>query len=106
MAALADEEHNAKTREVVREERLFLKGELAGLRGFRVFPADANYVFVDVRGSGFTAAELRERMLASGVLIRDCSSFHGLDGFYVRVAVRTRAENLRLLGAFREVLGA
>ncbi len=43
-------------------------------------------------------------MLKRGMLIRDCSSFQGLDGFYVRVAVRMRKENERLLTAFREVL--
>ena len=105
-AALADEKHNEKTRALVRREREFLFRELSGLRGFHVFPADANYFFLDVRGSGFSAAQLRQGMLERGDLIRDCSSFHGLDGFYVRVAVRTRLENERLLGAFREVLGA
>jgi threonine-phosphate decarboxylase len=104
VAALADEEHAQKTREVVRVERQFLLRELAGLEGFRVFPADANYVFLDVRRSGFTAAQLKEKMLRLGVLIRDCSSFQGLDAFFVRVAVRTRGENERLLAAFRKVL--
>jgi threonine-phosphate decarboxylase len=42
-------------------------------------------------------------MLRQGVLIRDCSSFAGLDEFYVRVAVKTRSENERLLDAFRKL---
>lgn len=106
VAALNDEEHNAKTHAVVKAERKFLQNELTKLKGFKVYPADANYFFLDVRGSGFSAAQLREQILRRGLLIRDCSSFHGLDGFYVRVAVRTHAENERLLMAFREVLGA
>ncbi len=106
VAALVDKEHAQKTRQVVRMEREFLLRELAGLRVFRVFPADANYIFLDVRRSGFTAALLKEKMLQYGVLIRDCSSFQGLDAFYVRVAVRTRGENERLLAAFHEVLGS
>jgi threonine-phosphate decarboxylase len=43
-------------------------------------------------------------MIRHGLLVRDCSSFIGLDTFYVRVAVRTRKENERLLDAFRKVL--
>jgi threonine-phosphate decarboxylase len=39
-----------------------------------------------------------------GILIRDASTFLGLDGRYVRVAVRMREENQRLLAALREVL--
>jgi threonine-phosphate decarboxylase len=47
---------------------------------------------------------LREKMVKYGILVRDCSSFVGLDVYYVRVAVRTRQENERLLEAFRKVL--
>ena len=104
IAALADEEHSRKTMEVVRSERKFLSDELAHIKGFRVFPAHSNFIFLDIRESGCTAARLREKMVKYGILVRDCSSFAGLDAYYVRVAVRTRQENERLLEAFRKVL--
>lgn len=103
-AALADEAHNNKTRAVVRSERKFLLKGLASLKGFKVYPSDANYIFLNVKSSGFSAGQLRERMLNRGILIRDCESFHGLDEFFIRVAVRTRSENTRLLATFHEVL--
>jgi threonine-phosphate decarboxylase len=105
-AALTDDAHNEKTRALIRVERQFMLKELAKLKGFKVYPSDANYIFLDVRKSGFSSAQLREHLLEHGLLIRDCSSFHGLDGFFVRLAVRTRGENERLLASFREVLGA
>jgi threonine-phosphate decarboxylase len=104
MAALADKEHSKKTMEVVRTERKFLNDELSHVEGFRVFPANSNFIFLDIRESGCTAARLREKMVKYGILVRDCSSFAGLDAYYVRVAVRTRQENERLLEAFRKVL--
>jgi len=104
IAALADKDHSRKTMEVVRSERKFLSDELAHIKGFRVFPAQSNFIFLDVRESGFTAAWLRKKMIKYGILVRDCSSFAGLDAYYVRVAVRTRQENERLLEAFRKVL--
>jgi threonine-phosphate decarboxylase len=104
VAALADEEHSRRTMEVVKAEKEFLSCELSRVRGFRVFPADTNFIFLDIRQSGFTAAQLREKMIKHGVLVRDCSSFTGLDAFYIRVAVRTRNENERLLDAFKESL--
>ena len=48
---------------------------------------------------------LKEKMLSYGVLIRDCSSFRGLDDFYIRLAVKTRRENERLLEAFKKTVG-
>ena len=104
IAALADKEHSRKTMEVVRSERKFLSEELSRVKGFKVFPADSNFIFLDVRASGCTAAQLREKMVQQGILVRDCKSFAGLDAYYVRVAVRTRQENERLLDAFRKVL--
>jgi threonine-phosphate decarboxylase len=104
LAALGDEEHARRTREIVRVERKFLTHELSKISGVTVYPADANYIFSDIRESGFTAPQLKAGMLQRGILIRDCSSFWGLDEFYVRVSVRTRQENERLVAAFKEIL--
>ena len=105
IAALGDEEHLRKTRELIRGEKLFLAHALKRIGAFRVFPANANFIFVDIRQSGYTAAELKEKMLREGVLIRDCSSFTGLDEYYIRVAVKTRRENSKLIESFEKIVG-
>ena len=105
IAALGDEEHLKKTRDLIRGEKKFLMQGLTQIKAFKVFPADANFFFIDVRQSGYTAAQLKEKMLRDGVLIRDCSSFRGLDEYYIRVAVKTRQENERLLETFEKVVG-
>jgi threonine-phosphate decarboxylase len=105
IAALQDVEYLEETRKLIREEREFLLDELKRIHGLRVFPAHANFILIDIRQTGFTAAQLKEAMLKHGILIRDCSSFKGLDEYYIRVAVRTRHENERLLAALRSVIG-
>jgi threonine-phosphate decarboxylase len=104
VAALADKDHSRKTLEIVRKEKEFLTHELASIKCFKVFPADTNFVLMDVRKSGLDASEFRARMIKYGVLVRDCSSFTGLDKFYVRVAVKTRKENEKLLDTFGKVM--
>jgi len=42
--------------------------------------------------------------LKQGILIRDCTSFRGLDEFYVRIAVKTRVENEQLIGALKRTV--
>jgi histidinol-phosphate/aromatic aminotransferase/cobyric acid decarboxylase-like protein len=54
--------------------------------------------------NGFTAAELKSRLLKKRILIRNCSNYQGLDEHFFRVAVRTGEENRRLLAALGEVL--
>jgi len=104
IAALEDEEHLKKTRELVKDEKAFLMRELKQIKAFKTYPADANFIFIDIRQSGYTAAQLKEKMLSYGVLIRDCTSFRGLDEYYIRVAVKTRGENERLLETFKKTV--
>jgi threonine-phosphate decarboxylase len=106
IAALKDKgEYLKETWELVRREKAFLLNEFKRLKGFKVFPTYANFMLIDIRKSGFTAAQLKDKLLRFGILIRDCSSFRGLDKYYVRVAIRKRQENERLLKALREVVG-
>ncbi|MCW4016520.1 MAG: threonine-phosphate decarboxylase CobD [Candidatus Bathyarchaeota archaeon] len=105
LASLADKEHIKKSSQVVKTERAFLTQEIAQLKCFSQYPADANFILINIKKSGFTAAQLKEKMLQQGILIRDCSSFKGLDEHHIRVAVKSRQENERLLEAFRKNLG-
>ena len=101
VAALKDEEHLRVTRELIKKEKAWLQGELEKFESFKFSAPDANFFFIDIRKSGLTAAEIKSKMLKQGILIRDCTSFKGLDEFYIRVAVKTHVENERLIEAFK-----
>jgi threonine-phosphate decarboxylase len=104
VAALKDEEHLRVTRELVKKEKTQLLAELDKFSSFKVYPADANFFFIDVRKTGLTAAEIAGRLLAQGILIRDCTSFRGIDQYYIRVAVKTHSENERLIEALKRTV--
>ena len=104
VAALKDEEHLRVTRELIKKEKTRLLDELGEIKSFKVFPPDANFFFIDIRKSGLTATELKNKMLHEGILIRDCTSFRGLDEYFIRVAVKTREENERLIEALKRTV--
>jgi len=104
VAALGDEEHLQVTRELIKKEKAYFRAEFKEIKTLKVHKADANFFFIDVRESGKTAAELAESLLREGILIRDCTSFRGLDPYYVRVAVKTHAENERLIEALKRIV--
>jgi len=106
VAALRDEEHLRVTRELIKKEKAWLQAELGKIGSFKFSAPDANFFFIDIRKSGLTATELKNKMLQQGLLIRDCTSFKGLDEFYVRVAVKTRVENERLMEALKRTVKA
>jgi histidinol-phosphate/aromatic aminotransferase/cobyric acid decarboxylase-like protein len=96
LAALAQEPFVAESRARLRADR---QATAEGLRalGLPPLPSTAPYLVFDA-GDG---AALRRRLLAKGVLVRDCASF-GLPAF-VRVAARPEPDRRRLLRALAEV---
>ncbi|HTN53131.1 MAG TPA: histidinol-phosphate transaminase [Anaeromyxobacter sp.] len=98
-AALVDEEHLARSRALVREERPFLAEGLAAL-GATVVPSQANFVLADFPGRPGKA--LFEDLLREGVVVRPMGGY----GFPTaqRITVGLRRENEKCLGALRKVL--
>lgn len=87
------------------EEREWLSNALHGA-GFGVTPSEANYLLLMLpETSSFSASQLQLEMGRRGVLIRDASRFQGLDHRYIRVAVKLREQNQRLLDAFADCFG-
>jgi cobyric acid synthase CobQ/L-threonine-O-3-phosphate decarboxylase len=103
--ALQDHSYAMRTKEFVREQREFLLEELHSLPGLFVYPGKANFLLVRIDRKDIDAPTLAQQMLSSGIAIRVCDNFDGLDARFFRVAVRTEAENLQLLAALRKVLG-
>jgi len=102
--SLEDKTYVARTREWIRRERKSLTQGLRGIPGFIPYPSTANYLFVQLHPTlNLTAAELRERLIPRGILIRDCGSFHHLGPYFFRIAVRSKKENQTLLKALRQV---
>jgi histidinol-phosphate aminotransferase len=82
------------------EERGRITAVLAEL-AVETWPSDANFVLFRPLGRG--ATEVWNDLLASSVLVRDCSTWPGLDGC-LRVTVGTAPENDRFLAALRSSL--
>jgi histidinol-phosphate/aromatic aminotransferase/cobyric acid decarboxylase-like protein len=107
--ALGDRSYMAKGIAECARLRLDLLGRLASLEGIFPIPgAVANFLLLRLEKQGFDSEMVENAMLKEGVAVRDCSNFAGLsrDGkcSYLRVAVRTEAENERLVSALRQVL--
>jgi histidinol-phosphate/aromatic aminotransferase/cobyric acid decarboxylase-like protein len=90
-------------RRVAAEVAAARAGLFEALRGFeslRVWPSAANFLLLSAPHGEELVDGLRER----GIAVRPAASFPGLDGRYIRVAVRPPADNAVLLGALEEVV--
>ena len=96
--AMADSAFVDETRERVAAERKYLRDGLRS-RGFEVLPSEAPFVLCDVgEPPGTLLSACRER----GVVLRDATTFRGLDR-HVRIAVRNREATETLFSVLDEV---
>lgn len=94
-ASLDDHQHAARTIEFVAAERKWLTAQLSAVSGLAPQPSSANYILVAM-DRAMPALDRHK------VLVRDCSGWPGVPYEHaMRVAVRTHAENLRLIAALR-----
>ncbi len=101
MAAVADHEFQTRTWRWLGPARQALFEGIQAIPGLSPLPGAANYLLVR---SGRSVLELQVALLKPHqILIRDCLSFPELGEHYFRVAVRTPAENQRLLLGLRPI---
>lgn len=95
IAVLQDTEFQQQTWAWLDAARTQLFDGLAALPGLRPLPSAANFLLVETAQS---SVQLQEKLLKHRrILIRDCVSFPELGDRFFRVAVRSPAENQRLL---------
>lgn len=92
VAALQETAFLERTRQLLRQERPWLKTRLEQL-GLEVCPSRANYLLL--RSDLDLAAQLPRQ----GIVVRDCSNYCGLGIGWYRAAIRQREENLQLVEA-------
>jgi histidinol-phosphate aminotransferase len=101
-AALHARAHAVETWKSVRQERARLRDALAGL-GLRVLPSQSNFLLAYVPPS-ISAADLRDRLEAAGMLVRHFAQDRLHDA--LRITVGTPEQNDRLLSLLRGLLGS
>jgi threonine-phosphate decarboxylase len=87
----------ADTLKLVEEEREFLARRFRESGHFEVYEGSANYLLLKGTDAGFHVGHFQEGLARRGVLVRRADNFKGLNQCYMRIAVKQRPDNLRLL---------
>ena len=73
--------------------------------GFPAGPvSDSFFYFSSVRPLGMDAGEFKKKMLARGIMVRDCSSFGERFKDYIRYSVKDRDRNCRFIAAVDSII--
>jgi threonine-phosphate decarboxylase len=103
--AVQDHGYARRTLASVSEQRRWLSQALGAI-GVTVYPSAANFLLLQLPATAPRSTRIRARLITDhGVVVRDCRSFDGLsNGRFIRVAVRQRDDNERLVRALGSVL--
>jgi threonine-phosphate decarboxylase len=103
LSALKEKEFLKSSKKMIAYEKRRLCEGIKSINGLVPLPSRANFFMIDINRSGFSAKNLRWKLLSYGILVRDLSSVKGLSGSYIRVSVRQGRENEVLLDALRNL---
>jgi threonine-phosphate decarboxylase len=103
VASLKDHRYARRAIRFVARERERLQRGLESIPGMRVYPSAANFLLVELPRACL-ARTVAQLLCQKGILIRDCSGIPGLSPQTIRVAVRSEAQNCRLIKALKQVL--
>ena len=98
--ALSDKDFLSKTKNLIKQEHAFLQNSISKLEKFSCFPSSTNFILIKTKIQSKT---LQKKLLKKNILIRDGSTFRGLNDSYIRIAVKTHKENVKLVSALEKI---
>jgi len=99
-AALCHKFHLDRTKKLIKKESKFIRTRLAKTENFSCFNSLTNFILIK---SKIDSKTLQKKLLKKKILVRDCSNFRGLNNKFIRVAIRTHSENVRLIRSLEEI---
>lgn len=98
-AALCHTTYLEKAKKLIKKESSYLRNSISQIEGFQCHESSTNFILIKTK---MKSKELQKKLLKKKILIRDASTFHGLNQHYIRIAVKTHKENQKLVKALEE----
>ena len=104
VAGLSDHEYRQQTLSLVQQEKEYMFSEFHALPGFHPLPPAVNFMLADISASGWDAPKLQAALAPYRILVRNCGNFPGLSSSFIRVAVKSPAENRRFINIVKSII--
>ena len=96
-----DSSYIKRSKVYIEEERNFLLKELANIKGIRPYNSHTNYILINLLN--WDEEYAFNFFLENGIVIRRCSSFKELGNNHIRVAIKDRENNLKLINSLKKI---
>ncbi|WIV11818.1 threonine-phosphate decarboxylase CobD [Proteiniborus sp. MB09-C3] len=99
---LKDDQYLKQTQQWYFEEKQFLYNELRSIPDIKIIPSETNFFLIKLLRH--TSESLKEYLLDKKIFVRSCKDFEGLSDKYIRIAVRKREENMKIIYAIKKYM--
>lgn len=99
---LNDNEYILKTEAWINEEKEWFFQELNKIENIKVFKSESNFILVKLLNE--KANIFRKKMIEENILVRDCSNFVFLNDSFIRLAIKDREKNKRVIEKIEKVV--
>ncbi len=90
-----------KVQRWVDKEGAWLQTNLQNLQGIRSHPSSTNFQLIESKNS---LVEFRETLARNNILLRDCRSFKGLGGNWLRISLQTKSNNRLIVKTMKHII--
>ena len=99
---LWDREYIEKSESWIEEEKVWFYNEALKIEGIKVYRTNTNFILIQLLNK--SSNEVREKLIERGIVVRDASNFVGLNNHYIRLAIKDRENNMKVLKNLAEVV--
>lgn len=99
---LWDSEYIEATEKWIAEEKKWFFEESQKIENIKTYKTNVNFILVKLLK--YNSSYVREKMIEKGVVVRDASNFQYLNESYIRLAIKNRENNIKVLKALEEVM--
>ena len=92
--------HLKKSNIIIKKELKYLEDNISILNGFECISSSTNFILIKTK---YDSTKLQTKLLKNKILIRDCKNFRGLDNHYIRIAVKSHKDNVKLVKALEKI---
>lgn len=103
-AMFKDKKYIEESRSQIHTERNLIFSAMNTNKNVKLFKPYANFMLVKILKDDLSAQAIEEHCHTKGIIIRNCSNFHGLDNKYIRFCFMKPKQNDLLVNTILELL--
>ena len=103
-AMFKDKKYIEESRSQIHTERNLIFSAMNTNKNVKLFKPYANFMLVKILKDDLSAQAIEEHCRTKGIIIRNCSNFHGLDNKYIRFCFMKPKQNDLLVNTILELL--